>query len=168
MVAIGASRLIWLDGCTFTSYSGFNLLIINVPCHLSSSHHWLFSTKHESSLQTTGWMALNPSGKTDSFLSCKRTPHFVEPRGSLPRSQEPATGLCHMLVQSGTQRYIILLSTSKGRDSAAFITMGYGLDERDLIPGRAKKFFSTTQCPDRIWSPLNVIWNRYQGLLPQG
>jgi hypothetical protein len=55
MLVMRGSQLVWLDGCTFTSYSGFNILIINVPCHLSSSHHWVLSTEHESTLQMTGW-----------------------------------------------------------------------------------------------------------------
>jgi hypothetical protein len=44
--------------------------------------------------------------------------------------------------------------TSHGSaDSLVSITIGYGLESRDSIPDRDKRFFSTAQCPDRLWGP---------------
>jgi hypothetical protein len=34
-----------------------------------------------------------------------------------------------------------------------FVVAGYWLDGRGSIPGTAKSFVSTAQCPDRLWGP---------------
>jgi hypothetical protein len=48
------------------------------------------------------------------------------------------------------------------------IATGYGLDGQGSIPGRCKRFFSSSQRPDRLWglpSPLSI---GYQGRFTQG
>jgi hypothetical protein len=44
----------------------------------------------------------------------------------------------------------------------------YELDGRGSIPGRAKRFFSSPQRPDRLWSPLSLLHNGYRELLHRG
>jgi hypothetical protein len=36
--------------------------------------------------------------------------------------------------------------------------------DRSLIPGRGKRFFSSPQRPDRVWSPPNILSNGYREL----
>jgi hypothetical protein len=40
---------------------------------------------------------------------------------------------------------------------------GLWLHGRGSIPGRLKIFFSSPQCPDRLWGPSNLILNGYRG-----
>jgi hypothetical protein len=49
--------------------------------------------------------------------------------------------------------------------SSVGIVTGHGLDSRGQIPSRSKRFFSSPQHPDRLWVPLIVLSNGYQGLL---
>jgi hypothetical protein len=44
----------------------------------------------------------------------------------------------------------------------------YGLDGRDSIPGRDKRFVSTPQRPDRLWGPPSLLSNGYWGLIHRG
>jgi hypothetical protein len=39
----------------------------------------------------------------------------------------------------------------------------YGLDGRCSIPANGKRFFFTPQRSDRLWRPLSLLSNRYQG-----
>jgi hypothetical protein len=48
------------------------------------------------------------------------------------------------------------------------IAMGYWLDGRGLIIGRGKRFFSTPQRPDRLWSPPSLLSNGYWWWFPPG
>jgi hypothetical protein len=47
------------------------------------------------------------------------------------------------------------------RDGSIIITTGNGMDGRGSVPGRAKKLFSTPQCPDRLWGPPSLLHNGY-------
>jgi hypothetical protein len=38
-----------------------------------------------------------------------------------------------------------------------------GLDGQGSNPGKSKKFFSTSQGPDRLWGPLSLLTNGYRG-----
>jgi hypothetical protein len=42
---------------------------------------------------------------------------------------------------------------SDNQDSSVAAATGYGMDDRGLILGRVKRFFSTSQRPDRLWIP---------------
>jgi hypothetical protein len=53
----------------------------------------------------------------------------------------------------------------RSRDSSVGITMGYGLDGRGSISGRAKRFPFTPQHPDQFWSPPSLLPNEYRGLV---
>jgi hypothetical protein len=44
--------------------------------------------------------------------------------------------------------------------------MGYGMDGLGSIPDNDKRFFSTSQRPDRLWSPPSLLSNRYRWLSP--
>jgi hypothetical protein len=62
----------------------------------------------------------------------------------------------------GTYGYQSLWTRSRG--SSVGIAMGYGLDDRDSIPGRGKKLFSTPQRLDQLWCPRSLISSGYKGL----
>jgi hypothetical protein len=47
------------------------------------------------------------------------------------------------------------LSTCRNRGSSVGIATSYDLDGWVSIPGRGKRFFSSPQQPDRLWSPPN-------------
>jgi hypothetical protein len=53
-------------------------------------------------------------------------------------------------------------------DSSIGIGIGYGLDDRGLILGRGKIFFSSPQCPEWRWDPPSLLSNEYQRLFPRG
>jgi hypothetical protein len=53
------------------------------------------------------------------------------------------------------------------RDSSVCIATGYGLEGRDSIPGRGKRFFPSPQGQERLWSPPSALTNGYRGLLPK-
>jgi hypothetical protein len=42
----------------------------------------------------------------------------------------------------------------------SILSTGYGLDGRDSIPGRDKRFISTPQRPDRLWGPPSLLPQR--------
>jgi len=44
--------------------------------------------------------------------------------------------------------------------------LGYGLDDRDSIPGRGKEFISLLSCPERLWGLHSFLSNGYQELFP--
>ena len=37
-----------------------------------------------------------------------------------------------------------------------------------LIPGRGKRYLSSTKCPDRIWGPASLLLNGYREYFPTG
>jgi hypothetical protein len=49
------------------------------------------------------------------------------------------------------------------RDSSVGITMGYGLDSRDTIPAKGKRFFSSPHRPNQLWSTPSLLSNGYRG-----
>jgi hypothetical protein len=48
-------------------------------------------------------------------------------------------------------KFVLLYHNSDG------ILMGYRLDSQGLIPGTGKRFFSTPQHPDQLWSPPSFL-----------
>jgi hypothetical protein len=48
------------------------------------------------------------------------------------------------------------------RDSSVGVAKDYGLDDRGSILGRGKRFFSTSQLPDRLWGPPYHLYNGYR------
>jgi hypothetical protein len=76
------------------------------------------------------------------------------------------------LSNNGHQVIDILVSIvswlhSGSQDSSVSIVMGYRLEGLGSIPGSAR-FFSSLQHPDRLWGPLSLLSNGYQGLFPRG
>jgi hypothetical protein len=55
----------------------------------------------------------------------------------------------------------------KSRDSSVDIMTGYELDGRGYIPGKDKRFFSSPQCPSRVWSPPSLLYNGYRWRFPR-
>jgi hypothetical protein len=53
------------------------------------------------------------------------------------------------------------------RHSSVNIVTSYGLDGPGPIPSSAT-FFSSTQCPDRLWGPPSLRSNGYQKLFLHG
>jgi hypothetical protein len=77
---------------------------------------------------------------------------------SAQRTSGPGADVSHHLdnVRQGT------------RDSSVGIVTGYRLDGRGLFPGRAKKFISTPQRPDRLWGSPSLLSNGYRGHFLRG
>jgi hypothetical protein len=65
-------------------------------------------------------------------------------------------------------RTVSRLGLGQSRDSSVSIVTGYGLDGQHSIPGRGKRFFSSTQCPDRLWVQPNLLSNRYRLMFRRG
>jgi hypothetical protein len=49
-------------------------------------------------------------------------------------------------------------------EDRSYIVTDYGLEVQGLIPGRGKRYLSTPQHPDQLWSPHSPVSNRYWGL----
>jgi hypothetical protein len=64
--------------------------------------------------------------------------------------------------------WLMYVHAKRGRDSSDGIEMGYGLDGRGSIPGKGKRFFSTSQHLDRIWGSPGLLYIGYWGLVPLG
>jgi hypothetical protein len=54
------------------------------------------------------------------------------------------------------------LNTSVG------LATGYRLNNRNSILSRGKRFFFTSQRPDRIWGPPSLLFSEYQGFFLRG
>jgi hypothetical protein len=39
----------------------------------------------------------------------------------------------------------------------------HGLGIRDFIPGRGKRFFSSSKHPEQLWGPPSLLFNVYKG-----
>jgi hypothetical protein len=55
---------------------------------------------------------------------------------------------------------IVFIYYNKIHDSSVGIEAGYGPDDPGLIPGM-ERIFSSSQLPDRLWVPLNLLFNRH-------
>jgi hypothetical protein len=73
-----------------------------------------------------------------------------------------------MLLKFHTKFSDIYYHITRNQDSSVSIVTGYELDSWNSILSGGKRFFSTPQCPDRIWGPLSLLSNGYLGLFPQG
>jgi hypothetical protein len=50
------------------------------------------------------------------------------------------------------------------RHTSVGIATDYGVDSRCTIAGRDNRFLFTPQRPYRLWGPLSLLSNGYQGL----
>jgi hypothetical protein len=50
--------------------------------------------------------------------------------------------------------------------SVCLCWVGYGWTVRNSNPGRGKRFFFSTNRPDRLWGPLSLQFNEYRGSFP--
>jgi hypothetical protein len=57
---------------------------------------------------------------------------------------------------------------SYSRGSSVGIATDYGLEGRGSIPGRVRRFSSSPQRLDQLWSTLSLLLNGYWGLFPLG
>jgi hypothetical protein len=65
---------------------------------------------------------------------------------------------------------LIYCYRKRSRGSAVGIATGYGLDDWGVgvrVPVRLR-IFSPPNCPDRLWSPPNLLSNGYRGALSLG
>jgi hypothetical protein len=68
----------------------------------------------------------------------------------------------------GKGKFVPVLKLTKRyamKDSSVGIATGYGRDDRGVrfrVPVRSR-IFSSPQCPDRLWSPTDLLSNGYQG-----
>jgi hypothetical protein len=61
------------------------------------------------------------------------------------------------------------ISRKVSRDSAVGIATGYGLDDREVgirVPV-GSRIITSPCCPDRLWGPLNLLYNGYRELFPR-
>jgi hypothetical protein len=56
-------------------------------------------------------------------------------------------------------------TTALRQNTSVGTATGYGLNGRVSIPG-GMRFFSTPQCPDRLWGSPSRLSNEYRGLFP--
>jgi hypothetical protein len=63
---------------------------------------------------------------------------------------------------------LIVIKIFSSWDGSFGIIMGYRLNGKDSIPSRVKRYFSSPQCPDHIWSQLSIQLNGYQDFFPMG
>jgi hypothetical protein len=69
------------------------------------------------------------------------------------------------------RKILILSYYVKSRDSSVGIALGYGLDylgSRVRFPVGAENFLSSPPRPERLWGPLSLLSNGYQGFFPWG
>jgi hypothetical protein len=82
--------------------------------------------------------------------------HIADPN----RPTEYPKVICHILsVQLCTAARISCIAVG--------IATGYGLDDRGVgvrVPVESRLFFTSPYRPDRLWSPRNLLSNRYCGL----
>jgi hypothetical protein len=69
-------------------------------------------------------------------------------------------------VDMNTYNVLRIFVAETSRDSSVGIPKGYGLGGRRSTSGRHKKFFSTSQRPDRIWCPPSLLFLVTKGYLP--
>jgi hypothetical protein len=50
------------------------------------------------------------------------------------------------------------------QDSSVGIATDYGVDGQGLIHGRGKKYFSSSQLPDRLWNTSTLLLKGHRGL----
>jgi hypothetical protein len=46
------------------------------------------------------------------------------------------------------------------------IATSHGLDTWGSIPGKGKRFFCSSQRPDRLWGSRSLLYNGYRGFYP--
>jgi hypothetical protein len=63
---------------------------------------------------------------------------------------------------------IIYVRVRTSWDSNVVIATGYRLDGWGSIPGRGMRFFSPSQCSDRLWGPPSLLSNGYNRILSPG
>jgi hypothetical protein len=103
----------------------------------------------------------------------------MEPEGSLPCSQEPATGPYPELVESSSYPHpasvasILILYSQlilTSWDSAVGIATSYWLDDRGVgvrVPVGSRIFTSPCRS-DRLWGPSSLLSNGYRGFFIGG
>jgi hypothetical protein len=72
-----------------------------------------------------------------------------------------------ILINIMTFYYIVFINI-ESHDSSVGIALSYGLDDLGSIPGGGWEFFSSPPLPERLWGPLSLLSNGYQGSLSLG
>ena len=54
-------------------------------------------------------------------------------------------------------------SCKRSWSSSVVTATSYGLDGRGSNPSRSRRFCFSPKCPDWLWGPINLLFNRYQG-----
>jgi hypothetical protein len=68
---------------------------------------------------------------------------------------------------SGIHVFMNTMNLGRSWDSWVSIATGYGLDGLGSIPASAR-FFSSPQCPERLWGQHSLLSIPYWGLFPRG
>jgi hypothetical protein len=146
--------IIWILCTLHNSAGGVPLNLLTDPAH--DSHWHIFSSfkirRYESCLCT---FCLFPAGVNYgnpciySMQICLSSPVFLKT----------------FMYMNHTQRHLFVRDQVSGWVG---IAIGYGLDGPGSIPDRGKRFFFSTQHPDRLWCPPSLLSNGYWGLFPRG
>jgi hypothetical protein len=75
----------------------------------------------------------------------------------------------HRKLQCTMTIYLLSMNYQQSRDSSVGIwSTGWTIGVLGSIPAGGWEFFSSARRPERLWGPLSLLSNGYQGLFPWG
>jgi hypothetical protein len=64
--------------------------------------------------------------------------------------------------------FLTFTAITRSRDSVFGIAAGYELEDGGVRVPVGSRIFSSPRRPDRLWGPLNLLYNGYRELFPRG